>query len=191
MADGAGREGLPKRIRTGVLFLLVQVSWFAAVLGAARGRPLLGVGTAILFLPVLLVALPGPRRRLALVVIATLAGGLADSAVQASGLMVYSGAPDGSTLAPAWIFALWAIFAATFDESFGWLRGRLALAALLGAVAGPASYAAAVRLGAARFGPLPGATAALAVLWGTALPLLVFATTPGGRKRAAGLDATP
>ena len=51
-------------------------------------------------------------------------------------------------LAPAWILALWALFAIALREPLRWLHGRWPLAALLGALGGPLSYAGAERLGA-------------------------------------------
>lgn len=176
MSDQGAGSRASIAARSVFVFVLNQIVWFTSVLGAAGRRPLLGVFAAAFLLPILAVALPEPRRRLGLTLVATLAGGLGDSAVQASGLLLYAGVPAASILAPAWIFSLWAVFTATFDQNFGWLRGRPALAAILGAVAGPLSYAGAVRLGAARYGSIPGATAALAVLWGTAMPLLSLAT---------------
>ena len=58
-----------------------------------------------------------------------------------------------------------------------WMRGRWALAALMGAVGGPLSYLAGSRLGAMSFEEPVSALLALAVIWAVAMPLLMLLST--------------
>ena len=55
----------------------------------------------------------------------------------------------------------------------GWLKGRPALAALLGAIGGPASYIAGQKLGGIQFVEYGPAIAALAVGWAVFMPMLM------------------
>jgi hypothetical protein len=89
--------------------------------------------------------------------------------------------------------ALWAAFAMTLGSSLGWLSRRYHAAAVLGAAAGPLSYAAGARLGAVELaGDLRFAVVVLAVSWGFSLPLLVWAgdgllgPAPDGADREPG-----
>ena len=75
-------------------------------------------------------------------------------------------------LAPAWILALWALFAIALREPLRWLHGGWPLAALLGALGGPLSYAGAERLGACTLNR-PLARLALALGWAAITPLLL------------------
>jgi Protein of unknown function (DUF2878) len=99
----------------------------------------------------------------------TLIGFLAESAMLAAGLVTYG--PQSHV--PLWIVGLWPNFAIALNHSLSWLKPRLALSAALGAIAGPAAYLGGARLGALELvGPV-SALAALALVWGAALPLLL------------------
>jgi hypothetical protein len=70
--------------------------------------------------------------------------------------------------------ALWMLFATTLSSSMAWLAGRHRLAAVLGAVCGPLSYAAGARLGAIELPPHALASfAGIALVWGLAMPALL------------------
>lgn len=74
---------------------------------------------------------------------------------------------------PIWMIALWINLAATLNLSLKWLQGKLLLAAILGAIGGPATYYAGSRLGAVElFGPV--SLLALSLQWVIAMPLLVY-----------------
>lgn len=152
-------------------FLGFQLGWWACALGAAHGRPRLGP----LVMGVFLLAEAAARRPrvppfLALCAAALLFGAACDTALIRRGALAFAGAP---TTPPPWMLALWAGFAATLDQSLGWLRGRPVLAALVGAASGPIAYRAGASLGALTLPPpsLPGAIA-IALAWAVALPLL-------------------
>ena len=82
---------------------------------------------------------------------------------------------------------LWLQLGTTLRSSLRWLRGRYLLAAAFGAGGGPAAFLAGERLGAAVWGEPRWLTAlALAVVWGLATPLLVFAADRIGAGRPAG-----
>ncbi len=166
----------PQRARaaqTWTYLVVGQAGWFVCVISAARDRAWIGG----LFVAAALVwhasraARPVPELKLAAA--AVLVGAVWESLLVRAGLLVY---PNGTLIAgtaPWWILALWALFAIQFNALFGWLKQRLWLAALLGAVAGPLSFRAGAALGAVRF-PVPlHAFAALALGWAALMPLML------------------
>jgi hypothetical protein len=156
-------------------FALFQLAWFACATQAAQGRPALGIAAVAAFVAWQW-ARSDRRQAEAMLVVIALALGLAwDTALLQSGLVRYAAPGPLPGVAPAWILAMWALLAAVLRGPLRWLRGRPWLAAALGAVGGPASYAAAARLGACE---LAGGMAALGVLglgWALLTPLLLEA----------------
>lgn len=168
-------------------FVLFQLAWFAAVVGAARGAPWLGVvavTAAVAFHLGVRAAGELPRRReLAFLLVVTLAGAALDTLVARLGTIRYAegGAASGSgprfvavAFPPAWIVALWLLFATLFHRSMAWLQGRPWLAALFGLLGAPLSYVGGERLGAVAF-PDPRWRGLLvaAGTWAVAMPFLL------------------
>jgi len=153
---------------------LFQAGWLACVLGAAHGMPLAGIAIAAAVVAWHAARARRPAQELKLVALAVLAGALFDSALAAGGWIVF--APEAAAgLAPWWILAMWALFATTLNVSLAWLRSRLPLAALLGAVSGPLAYWAGARLGALELRQPAAALGALAAAWAVVLPGLLAA----------------
>ena len=65
------------------------------------------------------------------------------------GHIVYPSGQPVAWRAPYWIVALWGLLATAPNVTLRWLKRRPALAAVLGAICGPASFLAGVRLGGA------------------------------------------
>lgn len=101
-----------------------------------------GIALAWIALHFALFARPGEPRRVASVM---LAGVIIDGALTKAGVYVFS--PVVPWL-PAWLFMLWAAFATTLEHSLSWSLKVPAIAAVLGAVAGPFSYFMGAQLGA-------------------------------------------
>ncbi len=160
-------------------FLLFQTFWFTAVLGAAAGRMWLGPLAAIAVLTVHLWMLGDGRERkreLAYVLAVGLLGTLVDSLLRTAGATAYPTSEQAWPFAavPPWITSLWVAFAILPRFSLRWLRGRPALAVLLGALGGPLSYLAGARLGAVAVGQSPSLTwTALALEYAVVTPLLL------------------
>jgi hypothetical protein len=155
-------------------FIAFELAWFACVLGAAHGWPWAGVAVA-LGVVALSVALGGkPSADAALVAAALMVGFIWDSTMVQLGWIVYAAPGPLPLVAPPWILALWALFAIALREPLRWLHRRLPLAALLGAVGGPLSYAGAERLGACRLVEPGIALVALALGWAVIMPLLLM-----------------
>ena len=112
-----------------------------------------------------------------------------DSLLESSGWLRYPSGMLLSNMAPYWILAMWALFATTLNSSMGWLKNKLILASVLGAIFGPLSYMAGQRLGAIEFIDSSKATIALALTWSIAMPALMCAASRfGGRRKPVSIE---
>lgn len=156
-------------------YVLYQAGWTCCVLGAAYHHPRVGTTLAMGLLAVHLLLADRPRAEFRLIAMAAATGFAADTILGWAGVVRFSSGYIVPWLAPPWIVLMWMQFASTFRYSLGWLVVRPWLAAVLGALGGPAAYWAGSRLGAVTLGPdLRTAFIALAVVWATALPLLLL-----------------
>ena len=175
-------------IRRVAPFLLSQAGWVAVATLAARGRgasaALCAAGVALV-----IVLLSGRRGRTAIFAAGAAAlGPLADVPLVRAGLISLREPLLLGVLMPLWWWGLWAMFAAALPASFGWLRGRPALSALLGAAGGPPAYLAGAGLGAIALHPATWPSLlAIAAVWAVLMPLAVAASShlvsPGGVAR--------
>ncbi len=153
-------------------YLSYYAGWLACVYGAAHGISEVGVGVVGLLLLIHFVLTHTLREEILMIVAIGILGTLVDSLQAASGLLVYqSRYAFAPWLGPIWITAIWVLFASTINWSFGWLKGRTWLAAVLGAIGGPVSYAAGERIGAVHYQYDFAVTMlALAAIWSVVLP---------------------
>jgi len=152
--------------------LVFQVGWFASVIGAARGVPLLGPAVVLAVVAGHLLIAARPTRELILILLAGALGAAWDSVLVSAGLVSY---PSGNLVtgaAPYWIVTMWMLFATTLNVALRWLHTRLALAAALGGLSGPLTYYAGGRLGGIEFLDLVGGLTALAIGWAVMMPTL-------------------
>jgi Protein of unknown function (DUF2878) len=151
-----------------------QVGWLACVLGAANGRGWAGPLAITILLALHLWRLPEPSRYLRFCAVVGLLGLAIDTMLGAFGIFTFHESPFPSWICPPWLTALWMMFAGTLPLSLNWLTERPRLAALLGAIGGPASYYAGASLGAL---DLSGHTVTslliLASVWGILMPALL------------------
>ena len=75
---------------------------------------------------------------------------------------------------PLWMVSLWINFATLLNVSLKWLHGRYALAAVLGALGGPAAYYSGARLGAMQNLPGIGSLLVLSLAWSVAVPIVLW-----------------
>jgi hypothetical protein len=157
-------------------FVVGQAAWFACVLSAAHGSPAIGAIVVVILLIAHLARIARPREELKFLAFAVLIGAIWETTVVRLHLLSY---PSGNLIAgfaPYWIVALWALFAGQFTITYGWLKGRPVLAAVLGGIAGPLSFRAGAALGAVHFDRPLAATLTLAAGWAAVLPLLLAAS---------------
>ena len=153
-----------------------QLVWLCTVMSAGRGSEWLGPLAFVLFATWQLAISRHVAADLKLIATGVLLGAVIDGTMALTGWSVYAASaaalPGGG--APIWILTLWASFALTLNETFSYLQKRLWLAAILGAVGGPAAYLGAWRgwHAVTLSEPTWRGLTALAVGWGVALPLL-------------------
>ncbi|MDQ2735202.1 MAG: DUF2878 domain-containing protein [Pseudomonadota bacterium] len=160
-----------------VNFILFQCAWFAAVLGAAHGRPLLGTACVFAAIAFHVAASARPGVELRFVGSVCLAGFVAESVVAMQGHIAYPSGQPVAWLAPYWIVALWGLLATAPNVTLRWLKRRPALVALLGAVLGPMSFVAGVRLGGARLVDPTTALVTMALMGAVLMPALMWLST--------------
>jgi hypothetical protein len=156
-----------------VNLLAYQVAWFAGVLSAAAGKPVIGIATALGAVLWHLHSASAPRRELRLIGIAALIGAASETLLVFSGWVHMDPAVLAGHFTPLWMVALWAAFSTTLNVSLRALRRRYMLCALLGAVGAPLAYHAGARLGALQWVHEAPALLLIAVTWALATPLLM------------------
>jgi hypothetical protein len=168
---------LPERAKVPLNFLLYNLTWVVAVVGASKGQPLLGPIVAGAFVVIHLLILKDHwKNELQFIIATVLIGSLLDSPLSRYGYVVFN-APDPSIVGsyPIWMSSLWAGFAATLSLSLSWMKGRYLIGALFGAIGGPASLYAGVRLGAANFqGDELNILLFSAFEWSIAIPVVLY-----------------
>ncbi len=146
---------------------IYQLIWFTAVLGGERL-----VWLAMVLILVHFFLTPIAKTDLVLVLLVLIIGVLIDGALRFYGFFVFT---EDRFPIPLWLGCIWMGLATVLNHSLGWLKGRLWLAAVLGAIGGPAAYLGGGRLGAAEFSlSLPWSIAVLAVIWGLLVPGLMW-----------------
>ena len=158
-------------------FALFQLTWFASVYCAAISQPLVGPVCTLSWMALHLYYVRERRHaELQLIVLAALAGYLLDSLQVLTGAISFPAQTQLGGPSPLWMVALWINLAATLNFSMKWLRGRFALATVMGAIFGPLAYFAGSELGAielyGRFSMLM-----IALQWSLAMPLLLWLAT--------------
>ena len=154
-------------------FVFFQAGWFACIIGAANEQVLWPVIGTLFYLGIHIWHSEHSELELKLVFKAVIFGVSADTLIANLGFLYFNDAWPSVYLSPFWMWTLWALVASTVSGSLSWLRGRPLLGAVLGAIAGPMSYEAGIRMGAGSWGPNGqlGGLVLLAVVWGVAMPL--------------------
>jgi hypothetical protein len=161
-------------MRIAVNIAVFYAAWVGCVLAAASNRPF--AATAACTTAVLFHLLLASQRRVeaAFVGSGLLLGVAVESILLNFGLASYAAPGPISSLPPVWLLLLWAVFSTTINVSLSWLKSRLGLAAVLGAIGGPFSYALGERLGAmALADPQWLGFVTIGLLWAVAFPLLL------------------
>lgn len=166
--------GAPTRTLQIANFVVFQLAWFAAVLGAAHHVPLWGTAAVMVAIGWHLTVSARPEVEARLVGIACVIGFVVETFAALQGNVVYASGQPVAQLAPYWMVALWGLLAISLNVTMRWLKHRLWLAAVLGAVAGPAAFASGVRLGGARFVDAQAALITLACVWSVLMPALMW-----------------
>lgn len=147
-----------------------QAGWLATVYGATHGLPWLGPVAVVALVALHLLLADNPACSAALIAVALLFGAALESTLFKFGLVAYPTSPGG---VPAWMLALWLLFATTLSVSLRWFQSRLLVAALAGALFGPLAYWAGAAAGAIALPDLPASLTYLGIAWLVAFPALL------------------
>ncbi len=143
-----------------------QLAWWLSVLYGNQALPFVAV-----LIAVHLLFHSTPKVELFVLVSCTLLGMLVDASLTLTGIFVFA---HDHAWPPVWLALLWLSFAATLRQGLHWFKGRYLLSALVGSLAGAASYLAAGRLGAVSFGVTEiEAALLLALIWMMLFPALM------------------
>jgi hypothetical protein len=162
-----------------------QTAWWACIAGVGRGLEIPALLYGLVLAGLHLRFAHQPQQEAKLAALAMLVGMAADTLLQTTSVISFYGWALGP-LSPFWLWLLWALFAMTLNTSLKFLQSHtLWLSAAAGLVFGPLTYYAGAQLGAASFDSTPFHFGVLAITWGFALPVLVYAarhffTSPKG-----------
>jgi len=167
------RIDAPSRIRVLANAVVFEAAWFACILGVANGHPSWGTLPVVAAVAWHVAISDRPQAELVLAALLCAIGLVVESIMACLDNVAYASGQPVRWLAPYWIVALWGELAIALNVTLRWLKGRPLLAAVLGALLGPLSFAAGVRLGAAHFLDRPAALGAIALQWALSMPLVM------------------
>ena len=163
-----------KQYAVPINFILFQLCWFGCVLGAARGLIWLGPSLVLILVPLQIYLLTERHKaELLFVLICGSLGFILESLLIS--WRVYVPIGNETLICPPWMTALWCNFGPLVSISLSWLKGKVLLALILGALAGPLAWWGGEKLDALTvapefiFGYLP-----LSLVWAVVLPTLLY-----------------
>ncbi|NVK54462.1 MAG: DUF2878 domain-containing protein [Alteromonadaceae bacterium] len=152
-----------------VNFAGFQLLWWLLILGQSQY-----VWLALALIATHIALCSAVLKELLVIVSIGVIGAVVDGVLTLFGVYIFTPSPQ-ILLIPLWLVCLWMAFAATLRHSLSYLRHKYWLAALLGAMGGPASYLAGMKFDAVQFGPdVFIVTAILAGIWACLMPLLFY-----------------
>jgi hypothetical protein len=129
-------------------FLLFQLIWFVCILGAAINETHAALALSMLLISLHFYLNKNKKNELKILLTASIIGFLFDGVLLKAGLVTYANPGWSYSLTPLWIVVLWMGFAITLNSSLNWLKTKLNLSVLFGAIGGPLAYIAGEKLGA-------------------------------------------
>ena len=133
-------------------FVFFQAGWFACVLGAANKQVLWAVLATLAYIAFAIWRDHAPKLALKLLGKVLVYGIVADTIIMHLGYLNFQDDWPSPYLSPLWMWVLWVLVGGTINGSLSWLRGRPVLGFILGAICGPMSYEAGIRMGAGGWG---------------------------------------
>ena len=159
-----------KKFAVPINFIIFEVCWFACVVGAAKNLGWLGPLLVFISVPLQIYLLTeNLKAEIFFAIICGISGSLLETLMIVTNVYTPVDQLWGQVCPP------WINFAQLVSVSLAWLKGKYAVAALLGGFAGPVAY-----WGGEKFGALKVAASfgrgylILAVMWAITLPMLVY-----------------
>ncbi len=146
--------------------ILLNLLWFASVLGAANGLLWPAAWCLVLLLAALFIYQDMTTKDLKIIVFSLIFGALLDGFMYHSGWLTYA-SPYFAVmpLPPIWILFLWVGFAASITTGMRWMIEKPVLGACFMAVGAPLSYVSAAKLGAVVINQFPQTMLLIGSAW--------------------------
>ena len=162
-------------------FIFFQLVWFVCIIGAATNNTFATVFLSLLIILFHLYITKDKKSELKILLLASIIGFLFDGFLLKSGLVLYADHGWSFSITPLWIIVLWMGFAITLNSSLSWLKKKLNLSILLGAIGGPLAYLAGEKLGAVTL-LTSDALLVIATGWALITPLLIFVSSKNSKN---------
>ena len=153
-------------------FIFFQLVWFICILGAAINETHAAVATSLIIILFHFYLTKDKKTELKIVLLASIIGFLFDGFLLKNEMVLYADHGWPYSITPLWIIVLWMGFAITLNSSLGWLKKKIKLSALFGAIGGPLAYLAGEKLEAVSI-LSPDAIIVIAIGWAITTPLLL------------------
>lgn len=154
-----------------------KIVWLCCVLGGGvYGYPFTA-GLPIVVWTLLWIAQADDKGVFYTSLVALLYGTIADGLLVAFDVMNFASSAQTKTPSPIWMMALWFGFGSIYKTSLGFLKQRVILLSIIGAIGGPMAY-----LGGANMNAVEIASSKtlfmlfIGLEWAVALPLLMWST---------------
>ena len=148
--------------------IVFQVGWFVCILFGS-----FWAGLFTFFAFAFHFSTSVTRKADSLAVVLCVAIGLVHDSILLHGNFIHF--QEGNSFSPLWLICLWALLGINLHHSLRWIYQRPLISACLGAVCGPLTYVAGIRLSSAEWtSPLLETMPLIAVLWFFVLPLHRF-----------------
>ena len=157
-----------------ISIVLLYVSWYVTVAGAAQGLTYPGLLINGFIAIRYLYDKQFRSSEMIFLLVTSVIGSLFDCINPYFGFVSFE-AVSKVGMYPVWLISLWVAFNTSYADLFSWLKGKVILAAVIGAVGGPLSFYAGSSLGALHFPD--GAMMPLIVNgieWGFIFPFFVY-----------------
>ena len=133
-----------------ISIVLLYVSWYVTVAGAAKGLTYPGLLINGFIAIRYLYDKQFRSSEMIFLLVTSVIGSLFDSINPYLGFVSFE-AVSKIGIYPVWLISLWVAFNTSYADLFLWLKGKVILAAVIGAVGGPLSFYAGSSLGALHF----------------------------------------
>ena len=161
------------KILNAVFFYII---WWGCVLGVQYSYNYLGLVLTLVVGSLHLNIVSDWKKEIKLIFIVGLLGLLVESFHFHSQLLDYSGyIYPNPLLPPLWIICMWLGFAGTLNYSMFWMKDRWLVMFLCGAIFGPMSYVAGLKLGVLNFNfSYILSILGIAITWGLSIPIMYY-----------------
>ena len=160
-----------------VNFVLFQLTWWLAIIGAAKGNGWWGLVGLVIALAWHFATEKHRIRELKVVAACAFLGIFVDSLQIALGVFDTPGLRPVPWVTPLWMVVLWVNFPPVLNRALEWLKPKYVLAGVLGLLGGPSTYYFGQRLGALQFGDPFWLTFTInCVAWTALMPAICWLT---------------